>query len=79
MEVSVTRFFYCVFILVYRSLPEEQRQPFIAEANRLREQHKCDYPEYRYQPKRKVKSMFKEISFSFSNFLLRYTLSSLFK
>ena len=39
-----------------RSLPAEQRQPFVDEAERIREQHKKDYPEYRYQPKRKVKS-----------------------
>lgn len=39
-----------------RSLPAEQRQPFVEEAERIREQHKRDHPEYRYQPKRKTRS-----------------------
>ncbi|CAF3064960.1 unnamed protein product [Rotaria sp. Silwood2] len=41
---------------LWKSLPQEQRRPFIEEAERIREQHKRDYPEYRYQPKRKVKN-----------------------
>ncbi|CAF0931833.1 unnamed protein product [Rotaria sordida] len=41
---------------LWKSLPQEKRQPFIEEAERIREQHKRDYPEYRYQPKRKIKN-----------------------
>ncbi|CAF0866331.1 unnamed protein product [Rotaria sp. Silwood1] len=41
---------------LWKSLPQEQRRPFIEEAERIREQHKRDYPEYRYQPKRKIKN-----------------------
>ncbi|CAF3419657.1 unnamed protein product [Rotaria socialis] len=41
---------------LWKSLPQEQRRPFIDEAERIREQHKRDYPEYRYQPKRKLKN-----------------------
>ena len=61
MEVS---FFFKsnlkIFLLFefFRSLPQEQRRPFVEEAERIREQHKRDYPEYRYQPKRKIKSIF---------------------
>lgn len=52
-----------IYNIEYRSLPQEQRRPFIEEAERIREQHKRDYPEYRYQPKRKIKSKRKEIFF----------------
>jgi len=41
---------------LWKSLPPEQRRPFVEEAERIREQHKRDHPEYRYQPKRKTKS-----------------------
>lgn len=43
-------------MFLHRALPHEQRRPFVEEAERIREQHKRDYPEYRYQPKRKLKS-----------------------
>lgn len=48
---------YFLIVFYCRSLPAEQRRPFVEEAERIREQHKLDHPEYRYQPKRKAKSM----------------------
>ena len=58
MEVSSTASFddRSSNLFACRSLPLEQRRPFIEEAERIREQHKHDHPEYRYQPKRKSKS-----------------------
>lgn len=40
---------------MWRQLNDQQRVPFIEEANRLRNEHKLDHPEYKYQPKRKIK------------------------
>ncbi|CAF1575167.1 unnamed protein product [Adineta ricciae] len=41
---------------MWKELPQEERQLFVEEAERIREQHKRDHPEYRYQPKRKAKN-----------------------
>lgn len=38
-------------------LPLEKKKPYIDEAKRLRVEHKKDHPEYKYQPKRKPKTM----------------------
>lgn len=38
---------------LWRLLDVKEKQPFIEEAERLRQQHKVDYPEYKFQPKRK--------------------------
>lgn len=40
---------------MWHQLNDQQRVPFIEEANRLRDEHKLDHPEYKYQPKRKTK------------------------
>jgi hypothetical protein len=40
---------------MWHQLNDEQRIPFIDEANRLRDEHKMDHPDYKYQPKRKSK------------------------
>ena len=38
---------------LWRMLSEEEKKPFMEEAERLRLKHKKDYPDYKYQPKRK--------------------------
>jgi hypothetical protein len=37
---------------IWQVLPEEERRPFLQEAERLRTQHKQQYPNYKYTPKR---------------------------
>ena len=39
----------------WRTLSEEERQPFIDEAERLRLLHQKEYPDYKYKPKKKGK------------------------
>ena len=38
---------------LWRSLGNTERQPYIAEAERLRQQHKTEHPQYKYRPKRR--------------------------
>ena len=44
------------FFLIYRLLSDADKQPFVDEAERLRIKHKKDYPDYKYQPRRRKKS-----------------------
>ena len=41
----------------WRTLSEEERQPFIDEAERLRLLHQKEYPDYKYKPKKKEKTI----------------------
>ncbi|XP_064640763.1 transcription factor Sox-8-like [Lineus longissimus] len=38
---------------LWRLLSEDEKKPFILEAERLRQQHKQDFPDYKYQPRRR--------------------------
>lgn len=37
----------------WRKMPEKDKQPYVQQAVYLRRQHKIDYPNYRYRPRRK--------------------------
>ena len=41
----------------WKLLTEEQRQPYIQEAERLRQLHMQEYPDYKYRPRKKTKSI----------------------
>ncbi|CAJ0956827.1 unnamed protein product, partial [Mesorhabditis belari] len=39
----------------WRQLTEEEKSPFVAEAERLRQMHMQEYPDYKYKPRKKPK------------------------
>ncbi|RNA35567.1 transcription factor Sox-12-like [Brachionus plicatilis] len=41
----------------WKQMSHEQRQPYVHEANRLRQIHFKDYPDYKYRPKKKQKKI----------------------
>lgn len=45
---------------MWHQLNDEQKVPFMQEANRLRDEHKVANPGYRYQPKRRYKRIIAE-------------------
>ena len=47
--VYVSIFIFCLF----RILKEEEKKPFMVEAERLRQLHKRQHPDYKYQPRRR--------------------------
>jgi len=40
----------------WKSLDDETRKPFVDEADRLRQLHMQEYPDYKYRPRKKLKS-----------------------
>lgn len=48
----------------WKSLSEEEKQPFVEEAERLRKLHSQEYPDYKYRPKKKQSVVTKPLSTS---------------
>ena len=40
----------------WKTLTEQERQPYVAEAERLRLLHQQEYPDYKYRPRKKNRS-----------------------
>ncbi|XP_062337342.1 transcription factor Sox-14 [Osmerus eperlanus] len=49
----------------WKLLSESEKRPYIDEAKRLRAQHMKEYPDYKYRPRRKPKSLMKKDRFVF--------------
>ena len=46
----------CLILNNFRQLSDADKKPFVDEAERLRIKHKKDYPDYKYQPRRRKTS-----------------------
>ena len=44
--------------MVTNDLDQEERAPFIAEAERLRLLHMTEFPDYKYRPRKRAKVIF---------------------
>ena len=44
---------YNIYLYLYRVLNEDDKRPFVKQAERLRELHKQEHPDYKYQPRRR--------------------------
>ena len=53
LQVYLNELIQLLTPLLFRLLSETEKSPFIKEAERLRQQHKKDYPDYKYQPRRR--------------------------
>lgn len=55
-EINLLRIssnFLFISYFTYRNLSNEEKLPFIKESDKLRIQHKKEYPDYKYQPRRR--------------------------
>ena len=50
----------------WKSLPPKEKEPFIQEAEKLRLLHQAEFPDYKYRPKKKVRSKKKSESNRYS-------------
>nr|AAF81765.1 HMG box transcription factor AmphiSox1/2/3 [Branchiostoma floridae] len=48
---------------MWKELSAEEKKPFVEESKRLRAEHMEKYPDYKYRPRRKLKTMMKNSSF----------------